>query len=98
MSDGKKQYVKYAALMNQGEGCDDKITAKKCGCCPPGLVSVYEPDGCHAGCLTPKDAMTYNKYTAPCQNGYIKYFSSTGAFLGCIEEEELLTILKSQNA
>lgn len=92
----KSQYTKYARLIHQ-IGCEGKATATKCGCCPPGLVSVFDTGGKHAGCLTPSDAIVYNKYIVPCKPGFIKYFSTAGQFLGCVEEAELLIILTTQN-
>lgn len=79
---------------DKGCGCEDK----ECGCCPPGLVSVFGPDGKHAGCLTPNDAELFMKNSSECDNGYAKLFNnSTGQFLGCVSETQFAALYATVN-
>lgn len=70
-------------------GCEDK----KCGCCPPGLVAVYDDSGNQTACLTPNDAELYQKNTFTCEDGYVKLIrTSDSSFLGCVSEKEFETL------
>lgn len=70
--------------------CDDD---KKCGCCPPGLVSVFDDNDEFVGCLTPNDAELYMTNTLKCNDGFLKLFvTSTGEFLGCVSASDYETL------
>lgn len=100
----QQQYVKF--LTNQACAdaspcdcnkspcsCDDD-----CGCCPAGLVAVYDDQGHQISCLTPNDAELFQKNTLTCQDGYIKLIiTSTGQFLGCVSEENFVTLNTAVN-
>lgn len=71
-------------------GCEEK---KDCGCCPSGLVAVYDDNDELVGCLTPNDAELYMKNTIKCQDGFGKLFKvSTGEFLGCFTAADIVTL------
>lgn len=91
----------YAKFQNKGcgehghsEGCRcHKSDSKDCGCCPPGLVAVYDEEGHQTACLTPNDAELYYKDTVMCKSGYVKLVrESDGKVLGCVSEEEFPTL------
>jgi hypothetical protein len=70
-----------------GCGCQGS-TDEDCGCCPTGLVAIYDDKGQHIGCVTPNDAELYKKNTYVCQDGYVKLIRNfDGDFLGCVSEE-----------
>ena len=65
-----------------------------CGCCPPGLVQVFDNCGKPAGCLTPNDAEEYNNGKLACAEGYVKLIHPvTGKHLGCVSAEDALALL-----
>lgn len=74
------------------EGCGDgdcNSCNDDCGCCPPGLVAVYDCKGAHAGCLTPNDAAVYNNSQESCAEGYVKLFHPiNGEYMGCVTPED----------
>lgn len=73
------------------ESCDQ--CEDECSCCPTGTVGVYDDKGNHLGCLTPNDAELFQKNTYTCDDGYVKLINtSTGAFLGCVSEDEFGTL------
>ena|ERR1700743_338375 len=75
-------------------GCDDcQDKDKKCGCCPPGLVSVFDDNDEFIGCLTPNDAELYVKNSLKCNDGFGKlYRTSDGEFLGCFNAADYATL------
>lgn len=71
-------------------GCDEK---KDCGCCPPGLVSVFDENDKFIGCLTPNDAELFMQNTFKCEDGFGKMFRvSDGAFIGCFNATDYVTV------
>lgn len=91
----------YAKFQNKGckehghlEGCGCKDDCKEdCGCCPPGLIAVYDDSGHHVACLTPNDAELYKKNILTCKDGYVKLMNvATGEFLGCVSEEDFAAL------
>lgn len=82
-----------------GEGCGCGGESKEdCGCCPVGLVGIFDDKGQHIGCVTPNDAELYKKNTVTCQDGYVKLFkNSDGEFLGCVSEENFDSIYNTVN-
>lgn len=87
----QQQYIKFlhkkACQEHSSEcGCEDK-EKPICGCCPAGLVSVYDDKSQQLACLTPNDAELFKKNTLTCQDGYVKLIvTATGEFLGCVSE------------
>ncbi|PHS05095.1 MAG: hypothetical protein COA88_12805 [Kordia sp.] len=79
---------------HQGDcGDGDCGSSDDCGCCPPGLVAVYDCKGTHAGCLTPNDAAVYNNSLETCAEGFLKFFHPiTGEYMGCATPEEISTL------
>lgn len=75
-------------------GCND-CQEEDCGCCPPGLIAVYDSSGNHSGCLTPNDAELYDKAKS-CPPGTIKLFNGD-VYIGCVSEENYATILAALN-
>lgn len=80
---------------NHGNGCGCKPESEDCSCCPPGLVAVYDRNNTHVGCLTPNDAVQYNK-ELPCLPGSIKMFQGD-IFMGCVTEAEYAAIYAALN-
>lgn len=84
---------------HQSDGCScsgecNCGNSEDCGCCPAGLVSVFDDCGKHAGCLTPNDAEEYNTGKLTCAEGYVKFFHPvTNKFMGCISTEDALLLL-----
>lgn len=71
-------------------GCEEK---KDCGCCPPGLVSVFDENEEFIGCLTPNDAELFMQNTFKCEDGFGKMFRvSDGAFIGCFNAADYVTV------
>jgi len=65
-----------------------------CGCCPPGLVQVFDDCGKAAGCLTPNDAEEYNNGKETCAEGYVKMFHPvTNKYMGCVSTEDALALI-----
>ena len=84
--DAQTTYAKH-------QSCEEGEKPKECGCCPAGLVAVYE-DCKHVACLSPNDAELYSNSQKSCAEGYVKLFHPTsGAYLGCVSESEYTTIL-----
>ena len=82
-----------STVYNKFQPCEDCEPKEDCGCCPPGLVAVYECDK-HVGCLTPSDAAQYNDDRAKCGEGYVKaYHPTTGRFLGCVSPADYPSIV-----
>jgi len=77
-------------------GCQHK--SEDCGCCPPGLVAVYDDEGNQVACLTPNDAELYQKNTYTCKDGYVKLIRvSDGVFMGCVSESEFANLYTTVN-
>lgn len=98
----QQNYAKYAHSNHKKDcGCGGECHECKkenCGCCPPGLVSIFDDKGQNIGCVTPNDAELYKKNTFTCQDGYVKlYNDATGEFLGCVSEENYAAINTNQN-
>jgi hypothetical protein len=71
--------------------CDD-CKDNGCGCCPPGLVEVRDPNDDHViGCLTPNDAEGYFLKVAPPPTGYVRLVVN-GVFLGFVTVAEYLEV------
>jgi hypothetical protein len=79
----------FNAKKNEGcSGCNDN----GCGCCPPGLVEVRDPNDDHViGCLTPNDAEGYFLKVAPPPTGYVRLVVN-GVFLGFVTVAEYLEV------
>lgn len=100
----QRDYIKFLkdkALKEHGgckdchEGCPE---GKDCGCCPPGLVAVFDEAGRHEGCLTPNDAELLQKSVVVCDQGYVKLFrNADGEFLGCVSEDKFEELYESVN-
>ena len=75
-------------------GCKSE---EKCGCCPPGLVAVYNDDGVQIACLTPNDAELFQQNTFSCKDGYVKLMDSSGKYLGCVSEEAFAELYAAVN-
>ena len=77
--------------------CEGTCTCSKnddCGCCPPGLVQVFDACGQPAGCLTPHDAEEYNNGKHKCAEGYVKLFHpKTNKFIGCVSPADALDLI-----
>jgi hypothetical protein len=99
----QQQYAKFqkkgCGEHGHSEECGCKGESKSdCGCCPPGLVAVYDSSGQHVACLTPNDAELYNKNTLVCKDGYVKLVrNSTGEVLGCVSEDVFEALNTSVN-
>ena len=89
----QQDYVKFLSQKakeqcGEGCGCSGSSTSQDCGCCPSGLVAIYDDKGQHLGCLTPNDAELFKKNIITCEAGYVKLFNNgTGEFLGCVSED-----------
>lgn len=85
----------------EGCGCDEckpcGCKDKECGCCPPGLVGIYDDKGNHVGCLTPNDAELFVANSVQCTDGYAKLFSAAGKFLGCVSEGQFAALYSAVN-
>lgn len=82
-----------------GGSCKECSQSDDCGCCPAGLVAVYDDKGQHLACLTPNDAELFKKNIMTCQDGYVKLFNTaTGEFLGCVSEDQFNDLNASVNA
>lgn len=95
----QQQYIKFlknktCAEHGHPEGCDcHKEGDENCGCCPPGLIAIYDDSQHQIACLTPNDAELYKKNILTCNDGYVKLIVvSTGEFLGCVSEDEFATL------
>lgn len=111
-SDGR-QYTKY--LKNKclestlpgdlpTSGCSDcgdsNGSCDDCGCCPVGLVAVYDENNQHIACLSPDDAEQYNTNNTKCQPGFVKLYKNTptpAVFLGCVSESEYAALYATVN-
>ncbi len=100
----QQQYLKFLqkkACSEHGHedcGCEKKCDDKDCGCCPAGLVAVYDDVGHQIACLTPNDAELFQKNTLTCQDGYVKLIiTSTGQFLGCVSEDSFVALNTAVN-
>lgn len=79
---------------DEEEGCDD------CGCCPVGLVAVFDENGKQITCLSPADAELYNTNNTKCTPGFVKLYqnnTSPATFLGCVSESEYATLYATVN-
>lgn len=102
----QQQYLKF--LKNKaisectglpGCGCQKCCPVDECGCCPAGLVAVYDDKSKQLACLTPNDAELYQKNTIVCQDGFVKVIvTATSTFLGCVSESNFVTIYTAVNA
>lgn len=97
--DLQSEYIKHLSddcECPKGE-CTCNKTDDDCGCCPPGLVQVFDLCGKPAGCLTPNDAEEYNNGKLECPEGFVKTFHPvSGKYLGCLapaDAESLITLL-----
>lgn len=100
----QQEYIKFlttqaAAETSPCDGCSESpCNSPDCGCCPPGLVSVYDDKSQQLACLTPNDAELFKKNTMVCQDGYLKlYNNETMEFLGCVSEENFAALNESVN-
>ena len=99
--DSQRDYIKFLKhkAIKEG-GCHDcpDGEGKDCGCCPPGLVSVFDEAGRHQGCLSPNDAELLQKSVVVCDQGYVKLIrNSDGEFLGCVSEDKFEELYESVN-
>lgn len=77
-------------------GCEKK--EENCGCCPVGLVGVYDDKGQFLSCMTPNDAELYTKNTAKCQDGYVMLINNTtGEKLGCVSQDQYAALNEDIN-
>lgn len=100
----QQQYLKFLhnkACKEHGHSdceCEKECEGEDCGCCPSGLVAVYDDKGQHLACLTPNDAELYKKNTLTCQDGYVKLIvTSTSEFLGCVSEDQFAALFAAVN-
>lgn len=94
----QQEYAKF----NQKKGCGehghpDDCGCKgpkkdDCGCCPSGLVAVYDDQGHQVSCLTPNDAELYYNNIFNCKDGYVKLMDSTGKFVACVLPDDYATL------
>ena len=90
----QSEYNKHLPLDCECEGACTCSNNEDCGCCPPGLVQVFDACGTPAGCLTPNDAEEYNNGKFQCGEGYVKLFHPvTNKFLGCVSPADASTLL-----
>jgi len=100
--DESNVYAKYltgSSSSSSSSGCSEcnESTSECSDCCPPGLIAIQNPDGTHAGCVTPNDAEQYN-LAKPCANGYVKVVVvSDSTVLGCVSETEFAAIYAAVN-
>jgi hypothetical protein len=99
--DSQRDYIKHLkskALKEEGDcGCKD-AAGEDCGCCPPGLVAIFDDAGHNIGCLTPNDAELYETNLQKCEQGYVKLIrNSDGVFLGCVSEDKFEELYESVN-
>lgn len=100
----QQEYAKFLAKKckdeGHGEGCHE-CKDPNCGCCPPGLVALYDENGKHEGCVTPNDAQTYKEATAKfCDEGYVALYNNSTVpptFLGCVAEGEFAAAYEAVN-
>lgn len=89
-------YAKYLAEEIKSEGgCSECEGASKCGCCPIGLVAVYNTDGVQVACLTPADAQEYETNNKSCKEGFIALYKNSvdpPLFMGCVSEDSFETL------
>jgi hypothetical protein len=90
---GKKKHEDH----DHGCGCEEckcgcEEEKKDCGCCPAGLVSVFDDEDKFIGCLTPNDAELYMKRTLECESGKAKLFNAAGDFLGCVSAADFVDL------
>lgn len=89
-------YAKYnikKSHSHSDSGCKScgSSSTEKCGCCPAGLVQVFDENNEPQGCVTGNDAELLFKNTIRCPDGYIKVVSDEGDFLGCLTPTEFAT-------
>ena len=100
-----KDYAKYLqSKITSGcsEGCSDcnESSSDDCGCCPPGLIAVFDGEGNRLGCLTPSDAEAYNAANRTCAEGYLALYKESTTpptFLGCVSESEYAALYAAVN-
>jgi hypothetical protein len=89
-----KEYAKYlqSQITSSSEcsDCTGSSTTEDCGCCPAGLIAVYDGEGNRLGCLTPADAEAYNAANRTCAEGFLALYKNgtPNVFLGCVSEAE----------
>ena len=92
-----QDYAKYlvkkhsSSQSESGWSSCGESSESECGCCPPGLVNVYDVEGNPQGCITPNDAELLFKNTIKCESGHIKVIDVDGNFLGCFTPTEFAT-------
>ena len=96
--DEQSIYIKH----QEGCNCEDESNcscdSSDCGCCPPGLVAVYNSKNEHSGCLTPNDASCYEVAKSIPIEGYMKLYDPvTNVFLGELTVAEALAYLSAVN-
>lgn len=92
----QQNYIKYNLDNKSKEDCgcggscgECSHKEEKCGCCPVGMVGVYDDKGQFISCMTPNDAELYKKNTMSCQDGYVMLINNTtGEKLGCVPSDE----------
>ena len=90
-------YAKYLKTKKTESGCSSCGESEdKCGCCPPGLVNVFDDNGNPQGCVTPNDAQELFTNTIKCPDGYIKVMNGS-TFLGCLTPDEFVTYNNEAN-
>lgn len=95
MAEPTRGYDLQSTYQKFNGNCPDSTEKPKgCGCCPEGLVAIYENCGKHSACLSPNDAELYNNSQRLCAEGYIKLFHPvTQSYLGCVSEADYITII-----
>lgn len=80
-----------AVLEYDDQSTYDDLQGADTGCCdcPTGTLAVYTKNGDCRGCVTPKDAASYENQSYVCPDGYVKVFDpQTEVFVGCLTESE----------
>ncbi|HHT9135878.1 MAG TPA: hypothetical protein ACFYEK_01395 [Candidatus Wunengus sp. YC60] len=84
----KKKAIKESCGCGGGcDSCKSSDDCDDCGCCPAGLVAIYDDRNNHIACVTPNDAELYTKNSQTCQDGYLRLIRlADGEFFGCVSE------------
>lgn len=101
--DDQKTYIKFLKEKSLKEGHEhgcgcDSCGDDKCGCCPPGLIAIFDDNQNQIACLSPNDAELYRKNTSTCQDGYLRLVRlADGEFFGCVSEENFKDLYDNIN-
>ena len=103
----QQEYIKYNQKKKHSDhdhGCDchECKESKDCGCCPVGMIAIYDDKSLFIGCVTPNDAELYKKNIITCEEGFIKLIrNEDGEFMGCVSEEnfhDIYVVINGSNS